>query len=519
MIRIAITRPTKNFCESPAKENFTQANRLSQRFEENTVSTMGFEAVIGLEVHAQLSTDSKLFCSCSTEFGSAPNGQTCPICLGMPGVLPVLNRKAIDYAIKFGLAIQDHPARTSIFSRKNYFYPDLPKGYQITQFEYPVVAKGYLDIELENETVKRIGITRAHLEEDAGQSSHDGWPQSQTKSYVNLNRAGIPLLEIVSEPEIRSSEEAYAYLTELRSILRYLGICNGNMEEGSLRCDANVSVRPIGQEKFGTRTEIKNLNSFNNVKRGIEYEINRKVALISQGSTVTQCTLLWDVDTQSTKIMRTKEDAHDYRYFPEPDLLPLVVTEEMVQAAKTDFPELPRQKYHRFLEDYGIPKQDAKHIVSEKALASYFEDVVRASSNPKASANWLLSELLRDLKNIDGGIESCPVSARQLGQLIKLIDSKTISGKIGKEVFAEMFQTSKDPELIIQDKGLKQITDADALEKVVLDILATNPDQVEAYRGGRTKLFGFFVGQAMKATKGKGNPGLINQLLRKHLEG
>ena len=481
------------------------------------MSTIGYEAVIGLEVHAQLMTRSKLFCGCSTTFGADPNDQTCPVCLGMPGVLPVLNRKAVDYAIRFGLAIGNNPEGSSIFARKNYFYPDLPKGYQISQFEQPVVGRGTITIELEDGSTKDIGVTRAHLEEDAGQSSHEGWPQSNKKSYVNLNRAGIPLLEIVSEPDLRSAEEAYAYLTELKAIVQYLDICDGNMEEGSLRCDANVSVRPYGQKEFGTRTELKNLNSFNNVRRAIQHEIDRQITILTQGGEVQQCTLLWDVDAQKTRVMRTKEDSHDYRYFPDPDLPPLKVAAEEVTAAQEAMPELPRTKYLRFLGDYGIPRLDARNLVSDKKLARYYEDAVSTCNNPKAVANWIMSELMRELKNLDEGIEACPVSSAHLAGLISLIDNKTISGKIAKEVFADMFRTGKDPETIIREKGLVQITDEHALEEVVRKVLEANPSQVADYRNGKTKIYGFFVGQAMKATRGKGNPGLINKILKKLL--
>lgn len=479
--------------------------------------TMGYEAVIGLEVHAQLLTKSKLFCKCSTTFGAEPNDHTCPVCLGMPGVLPVLNKRAVDYAIKFGLAIGNNPAGTSVFSRKNYFYPDLPKGYQISQFDQPVVGKGTLTIELEDGTTKEIGITRAHLEEDAGQSVHDGCPQSRTKSYVNLNRAGVPLLEIVSEPELHSADEAYAYLTELKAILQYLEICDGNMEEGSMRCDANVSIRPAGAKTLGTRTELKNLNSFNNVRRAIQHEIDRQVTTVSHGGEIEQCTLLWDAETQKTRVMRTKEDSHDYRYFPEPDLAPLHIPEEKVTVAAETMPELPRQKYLRFLNEYGIPKQDVRLLVSDRKLGGWFEKAAATSGNPKATANWMMTELLRELNRSDAGLDACLVQPEQLGELVKTIDAKTINGKIGKEVFIEMFKTGKDPATIIKEKGLVQITDVSALDKTVSEVLAQFPSQVEEFRSGKEKVFGFLVGQVMRATRGKANPGVVNELLRKHL--
>ncbi len=379
------------------------------------------------------------------------------------------------------------------------------------------MGKGKLTIELEDGTVKVIGVNRAHLEEDAGQSSHEGWPQSREKSYVNLNRAGIPLLEIVSEPDIRSAEEAYAYLTELKTIVQYLDICDGNMEEGSMRCDANVSVRPVGQKEFGTRTEIKNLNSFNNVRRGIQYEIERQITLITQGEEVEQCTLLWDDASQSTRVMRTKEDSQDYRYFPEPDLPSLVISEAEVDQVRQTMPELPRSRYLRFMNQFGLPKQDARLLASDRVLAEYFEETAQRSQNPKASANWIMGELLRDMKQREGGMETCPITPQQLARLVSLIGDKTISGKIGKEVFAEMFKTSKDPDAIVEEKGLRQITDEGALTVAVSTILTKHPDQVADYKAGKTKIFGFFVGQVMKATRGKANPDTVNRLLRDSL--
>jgi aspartyl-tRNA(Asn)/glutamyl-tRNA(Gln) amidotransferase subunit B len=479
---------------------------------------LGYQPVIGLEVHAQLLTETKLFCGCSARFGGEPNERTCPVCLGMPGVLPVLNEKAIAHAIRFGLAIHADPEGLSVFSRKNYFYPDLPKGYQITQYEYPVVGEGWIEIEDSAGRPRRIRVRRAHLEEDAGQSVHDGMAQSRAKSYVNLNRAGVPLLELVSEPDMHSADEAYNYLQALKAIVQYLGICDGNMEEGSLRCDANVSVRPLGETTLGTRTEIKNLNSFNNVRRGIQYEVERQVALCQQGEEVEQCTLLWDAEKQVTKVMRTKEDAEDYRYFPEPDLPPLVIAREQVEHIRETLPELPRQKQERLINDYGIPAGDARLMVSDKALAAYYEETAEASGNPKAAANWIMSELLRELKQSDQEIDACPITPEHLAGLIRLIDSGGISGKIGKEVFAEIWRTGQSPERIVEQRGLRQISDSGEISRVVDSVLAGNPDQVADYRAGRTKIFGYFVGQVMKRTGGKANPGLVNQILREKLD-
>lgn len=482
------------------------------------MSQHGYEAVIGLEVHAQLLTKTKLFCGCSTTFGGTPNGQTCPVCLGMPGALPVLNQRAVDFAVKFGLAVGANPEGTSVFERKNYFYPDLPKGYQISQFEAAVVGPGFVDIDLEDGSTKRIRLNRAHLEEDAGQSAHDGWPQSRSKSYVNLNRSGVPLLEIVTEPDLRSADEAYAYLTALKSIVQYLNICDGNMEEGSLRCDANVSVRPIGQQELGTKTELKNLNSFNNVRRAIQHEIDRQITTLLQGGEIIQSTLLWDVDAQTTRVMRTKEDSHDYRYFPDPDLLPLTVKAEQVEQARGQMPELPREKYYRLLNDYGIPAQDARLLTSDRDMAAYFEAATAVCDQPKGVANWMMGDLLRDLNASNQSIAECPIAATQLGELVKLIEDGTISGKIGKKVIAEMFKTGKDAQVIIEAQGLKQITDVSAIEAVVDEILAKHPEQVEEFRGGKDKVLGFFVGQIMRQTKGQANPGVVNNLLRQKLK-
>lgn len=477
---------------------------------------MEWETVIGLEVHAQLLTKSKIFSGASTAFGAEPNTQACAIDLGFPGVLPVLNRDVVNMAIKLGLGINAEITHQSVFARKNYFYPDLPKGYQISQYELPVVSKGYLDIILEDGTVKRINITRAHLEEDAGKSLHEDF---HGLSGIDLNRAGTPLLEIVSEPEMRSAKEAIAYLKALHSLVRYLEICDGNMQEGSFRCDANVSVRRIG-EKLGTRTELKNINSFRFIERAINYEVERQIALIENGGKVIQETRLYDPNKNETRSMRSKEEANDYRYFPDPDLLPLVITEDMIETVRRNLPELPQQKRQRFMDQHGLSAYDATVLVSSKALADYFEIVVKESGNqPKLAANWVTGELAAALNKADIEITSCHVSAAQLGKLIQRITDNTISGKIAKTIFETLWnQEGNDVDDIIEKQGLKQVTDTSAIEKLIDQILAENADKVAEYRAGKDKLFGFFVGQAMKASGGKMNPQQLNELLKKKLE-
>ncbi|MDD5154271.1 MAG: Asp-tRNA(Asn)/Glu-tRNA(Gln) amidotransferase subunit GatB [Thermodesulfobacteriota bacterium] len=469
----------------------------------------GFESVMGLEVHAQLLTDSKIFCNCSTAFGAPPNTHTCPVCLGMPGVLPVLNKKVVDYAMKMALATHCRVSPFSRFARKNYFYPDLPKGYQISQYELPIAEHGYAEIGL-NEQTKRIGITRIHMEEDAGKLIHDA---TAPISYVDFNRTGVPLIEIVSEPDIRTPEEAVEYLKILRNILRYLGICDGNMEEGSFRCDANVSMRPEGTETFGTRTEIKNMNSFRHVQKALEYEIRRQTALLLDGKEVIQETRLWDTTKGITVSMRGKEEAHDYRYFPDPDLVPLVIDEKWIEEVRARLPELPDAKQRRFVEEYGLPEYDAAVLTVSKSLADYFEDCVRLYQKPKAISNWMMSELLRELKRDEREIEECPVPPGHLAGMLKMMDNGVISGKIAKTVFEEMYATGRDPEAIVKEKGLVQVTDAAEIEKVVETILAAHPEAVEDYKKGKSKLLGFFVGEVMKKTKGKANPGLVNEIL------
>ncbi len=476
---------------------------------------MEFEAVIGLEVHAQLLTDTKIFCGCPTKFGAEPNSQTCPICLGMPGVLPVLNKKVVEYAMKAALATGCQIQPMSRFARKNYFYPDLPKGYQISQYELPIALRGHIDIPVEGGH-KRIGITRIHMEEDAGKSLHEGIAGA---SHVDLNRAGTPLIEIVSEPDMRSSDEAVEYLKRLRAILMYLEVCDGNMEEGSFRCDANVSIMPKGEKKFGTRAELKNINSFRFVQKAIEYEIKRQKSLIMDGGKVVQETRLWDTQKNVTVSMRGKEEAHDYRYFPDPDLVPIEVSPDWIEDVRKSLPELPAQKVKRFIAEYYIPEYDAEVLSVSKALANYYEETAKLSGQPKAASNWIMGDLLRLLKEDNKEIEESIVTPKHIAEMIKLIDNNTISGKIAKTVMEEMYKTGKMPEEVVKEKGLVQVTDTGAIEKVIDEVLAENADSVAAYRSGKDKLFGFFVGQVMKKSQGKANPGAVNELLKKKLAG
>ncbi len=474
---------------------------------------MEYEAVIGLEVHAQLLTESKIFCSCSTKFGANPNAQVCPICLGMPGVLPVLNRKALEYAIRAAFATHCEVSKRSRFARKNYFYPDLPKGYQISQYEEPLSTNGWLDVE-SNGSKKRVRIRRIHLEEDAGKLIHE---HSQDSSYVDLNRTGVPLIEIVSEPDIASSEEAVSYLKKLRSILIYIGVCDGNMEEGSLRCDANVSVRNKGSKELGTKTEIKNVNSFKFVQKALEYEIRRQLSLLESGGKVVQETRLFDSTKGVTFAMRSKEEAHDYRYFPDPDLLPVVVDRNWIEEIRSSLPELPEARHKRFIDEYKIPHYDAEVLTASKEVADYFEDCLKHYDKPKTVSNWIMTELLRELKGEDEGIKTFQVTPGKLSELLKLIDDGTISGKIAKEVFNEMVSTNKRAGEIVAEKGVKQISDLSEIEEVISLIIENNPDEVSRYRAGQEKLIGFFVGEAMKATRGKANPKLVNEVLKKKL--
>lgn len=475
---------------------------------------MRFQPVIGLEVHVQLKTDSKIFCGCSTRFGAEPNLNTCPVCLALPGALPVLNQKVVEFAIMAGLATNCSISPTNIFARKNYFYPDLPKGYQISQFDLPICLAGHLDIAVGDQT-KRIGITRIHMEEDAGKLVHG----QGGGSGVDLNRAGTPLLEVVSEPDMRTADEAVAYLKKLYQIVTYLGICDGNMEEGSFRCDANVSVMPVGSGTFGTRAEIKNVNSFKFVKAAIEYEIARQCELIEDGGKVVQETRLFDPNKGVTRSMRGKEEAHDYRYFPDPDLVPVVISDDWIKRVKNELPELPEVKFNRFLTEYSLPEYDADVLTSSRPLADYFEQCAQTCNNAKAAANWVMSELTRSLNDNGIAIEDSPVSPAQLAGLIKLIDGGTISGTIAKKVFEDLWKNGGEAAAIVEQQGLAQVSDTGAIETAIDQIMAANMGQVEEYRGGKDKVFGFFVGQVMKAMKGKANPAVVNDLLKQKLAG
>jgi aspartyl-tRNA(Asn)/glutamyl-tRNA(Gln) amidotransferase subunit B len=469
---------------------------------------MEFETVIGLEVHAQLSTKTKIFCGCSTEFGQPANANTCPLCLGMPGVLPVLNRKVVEYALKMAQATNCRVNRTNVFARKNYFYPDLPKGYQISQFDLPIAEHGWVEIEIVDR-VRRIGLTRIHMEEDAGKLVHD---DHEPLSYVDLNRTGTPLIEIVSEPDLRSAEEAVAYLKKLHAIVRYLDICDGNMQEGSFRCDANISLRPKGREELGTRTELKNMNSFRNVQRAIEYEERRQRDILLEGGQVVQQTLLWDPDTGRTSAMRSKEEAHDYRYFPDPDLIPIEISEEWLAAIKAAQPELPDERRNRFMQELELPAYDAVILTSDRELADFFEETLALYGNAKKLSNWLMTELLRELREKDQELGQCPVAPAHLARLLSLIEQGAISGKIAKKIFQEMMTTGQDPETVIKAKNLLQMSDEGDLLKIVAEIVAANPEQVKQFQEGKTKVMGFFVGQLMQQTKGRANPKMANQL-------
>ncbi|MFO8058626.1 MAG: Asp-tRNA(Asn)/Glu-tRNA(Gln) amidotransferase subunit GatB [bacterium] len=479
---------------------------------------MNYEAVIGLEVHAQLFTRSKIFCGCSTEFGAPPNTHVCPVCLGLPGVLPVLNRRVVEMALTSAVALNFQVQERSIWERKNYFYPDLPKGYQISQYAYPLARHGFIEIKTGDKD-KRVGITRLHLEEDAGKLVHseDAFSRA-TASFVDFNRSGVPLMEIVSEPDLRSAEEAGAYLRALRNVLVYLEVCDGNMEQGSLRCDANVSVRPPGRDDMGTRTEIKNMNSFRNVEHALSYEIKRQAKVLEAGKQVVQETRLWDDREGKTVSMRGKEESHDYRYFPDPDLLPLVIDSDWTERVRKTLPELPMEKQKRFVSDYGIPDYDAGVLTSERDLADYYEAAVKTGADAKKTANWVMSELLRELKEDDRSIVDCPVSAEKLGALVRMIDSGEITGKIGKTVFAEMYKTGKSPAEVIEEQGLKPMADEGEVGNICDKVIEENPKQVKQYQEGKQKVLGFFVGQVMKATGGKADPQVVNRMLKQKLD-
>jgi len=472
-----------------------------------------FEAVIGLEVHAHLLTHSKIFCGCATSFGAPPNTHVCEVCLGMPGSLPVLNEKAVEFALKMALATDCRVNPESVFARKNYFYPDLPKGYQISQYELPLAEHGFLDIKVEGQP-RRLGITRIHMEEDAGKLIHS---ESRPVSFVDFNRTGVPLIEIVSEPDMRTPDEAVEYLKGLRNILLYLEICDGNMEEGSLRCDANISLRPVGQTELGTKTELKNMNSFRFVKAALEYEIKRQRALLAAGREIVQETRLWDTAANQTVSMRGKEEAHDYRYFPDPDLVPIKISQELIDRLTKQLPELPAARLKRFQADYDLPEYDAEVLTADKALADYFEAGVREFPRPKQVSNWIMCEVLRELKKEEAGIAAIKVTPAALGQLLKLLEAGTISGKLAKTVFEDMVATGRDPEVIVQEKGLTQISDTGALETAAQEIIDAHPQEVANYKAGKTKVMGFFVGQLMKKTKGQANPQLANEIFQRLL--
>lgn len=473
---------------------------------------MRFQPVIGLEVHVQLSTASKIFCGCPTRFGAAPNANTCPVCLAMPGTLPVLNRQVVEYAIMTGLATNCRIISPNIFARKNYYYPDLPKSYQISQLESPICLAGHLDITVGDES-KRIGITRIHMEEDAGKLVHG----LEGGSGIDLNRAGIPLLEVVSEPDLRTADEAVAYLRKLHQIVTFIGVCDGNMEEGSFRCDANISIMPVGSDCFGTRVEVKNINSFKFVKAAIEHEIRRQAELIEDGGKVQQETRLFDPDRGETRSMRSKEEAHDYRYFPDPDLVPVVLSEEWIEQVRKEMPELPSSRNSRFMAEYRLSEYDAEVLTSSRQMADYFEACIAHGAAPKGAANWIMGELTRSLNDNGATIERSPVSPRQLAGLVALIEKGVISATIAKKVFEELWQNGGDAASIVERQGLAQVSDSSAIEQVIDSVLAANQAQVEEYRSGKEKVFGFMVGQVMKGMKGKGNPAVVNELLKKKL--
>ena len=490
---------------------------MSTALKERVSPAANYEPVIGLEVHVQLLTASKIFCGCSTTFGARPNTNVCPVCLGLPGALPVLNQKAVEFAVRAAMALNCTINETSIFARKNYFYPDLPKGYQISQFDKPIAEHGFIEIKVGG-TTKRIGITRLHMEEDAGKSMHEGFADSAEKSYIDLNRSGVPLIEIVSEPDMRTPDEAYEYLTRLKEIILYTGVSDVNMEEGSLRCDANVSLRPRGQEKFGTKAEVKNVNSFRFIKQALEYEIERQTEILSSGGTIAQETRLYDSSEGKTYSMRSKEQAHDYRYFPEPDLLPLVVDSKWQAQIRSELPELPEALRARLVKEYGITEQDAGVLTATRARSDQFEQAAKAAKNPKRVANLVQGELLGRLKAKGLELEQSPISMAGVAASADLVEAGTISGKMLKDFYDLAFERSKDFPAVYEEEGRpQQSTDTGALEKIIDEVIAANPKQLEQYRGGKTTVIAFFVGQVMKASKGSANPAMVNDLLKKKL--
>ncbi len=476
-----------------------------------------YEAVIGLEVHVQLNTETKIFCGCSTRFGNEPNSQTCPVCLGLPGALPVLNKQVVEYAVRMGLATNSRINRTSIFARKNYFYPDLPKGYQISQFELPICEHGTIEIQGQDGT-KTVRIKRIHMEEDAGKSVHKEEYVRDNETLVDLNRCGVPLIEIVSEPDLRTPGEAHAYLAAIRQLVRYLGISDGNMEEGSLRCDANISVRKIGQAEFGTRTELKNMNSFGHVEKALQYEIDRQIRVLSQGGTIEQETLLWDADKGEARSMRGKEESHDYRYFPDPDLVPVVVDTVWLENIRRSLPELPNERRDRFIREYGLPEYDAQILTAAKEVADYYEEAANHCRDYKMVSNWIMGEVLRVLNEQKIDIQRFPIPPAKLSQLLVRIKDQTVSSSAAKKVFARLLESDASVDEVIEAAGLKQVSDESALGDLIDQILSQHPQEVANYRAGKKKLMGFFVGQVMRASGGKANPALVNQLLRQRLE-
>ncbi len=492
-------------------------NRIAQETPSIAPEVMArYEAVIGLEVHVQLLTATKAFCACSTKFGAAPNSNTCPVCLGLPGALPVLNKKALELALRASLALHCRVQERSRFARKNYFYPDLPKGYQISMYELPLATGGWIELDADG-SKKRIGITRLHMEDDAGKSLHEGFADSDRWSYIDFNRCGVPLIEIVSEPDLRTPAEAYAYLNTLKQILEYTEVSDCNMEEGSLRCDANVSVRLCGAPRFGTKAEVKNLNSFRYLSHALEFEIERQIGVLESGGTVVQETRLWNVGAGRTEPMRSKEFAHDYRYFPEPDLLPVTVSPAMIDEVRSSMPELPAAKLARFLREYGLTPYDAGVLTATRTLADYFEAAVRAGAPVKPAANWITVELLRRLNDAGKGIADCPLSPASLAELIGKVENGEITTASGKKVFAKMFESGKSASEIISAEGLAQITDEGAIEKIARDVVAKNPDNVAKYRAGNENVFKFFVGQVMRETRGQANPQLVNEVVKRIL--